>query len=102
MNTALRGSLELIREQEAEVLISTYDRIPVLIERGEGMHVYDSDGREYVDFLSGIGVNALGYNHPRIRAAIVAQAERLIHVSNLFLSLIHISEPTRQAEISYA
>jgi len=84
MNTALRGSLELIREQEAEVLISTYDRIPVLIERGEGMHVYDSDGREYVDFLSGIGVNALGYNHPRIRAAIVAQAERLIHVSNLF------------------
>ena len=84
MNTALRGSLELIREQEAEVLIQTYDRIPVLIERGEGMHVYDSDGREYVDFLSGIGVNALGYNHPRIRAAIVAQAERLIHVSNLF------------------
>ena len=84
MNTALRGSLELIREQEAEVLIQTYDRIPVLIERGEGMHVYDSDGREYVDFLSGIGVNALGYNHPRIRAAIVAHAERLIHVSNLF------------------
>ncbi|HET6463688.1 MAG TPA: aspartate aminotransferase family protein [Candidatus Krumholzibacteria bacterium] len=78
------ATLSSIREEEAEVLISTYDRIPVLLERGEGMVVYDSEGRPYVDFLSGIGVNALGYAHPRIRAAIHAQTERLIHTSNLF------------------
>ena len=77
-------SLDLIRQQEAQLLVSTYDRIPVLFERGAGVHVFDCDGRRYVDFLSGIGVNALGYGHPAIQAAITEQAGRLIHVSNLF------------------
>lgn len=78
-----KSTLDSIREQEAAVLIPTYDRLPLLIERGEGVMVYDSEGRSYVDFLSGIGVNALGHAHPRICAAIAAQS-RLIHVSNLF------------------
>jgi acetylornithine aminotransferase/acetylornithine/N-succinyldiaminopimelate aminotransferase len=78
------ATLESIRAQEKDVLISTYDRVPVLFERGEGVHLYDSEGRSYVDFLSGIGVNALGYGHPRICAAIAAQTQRLIHISNLF------------------
>jgi acetylornithine/N-succinyldiaminopimelate aminotransferase len=78
-----RATLESIQEQEAALLIPTYDRVPVLFERGEGVNLYDSEGRAYVDFLSGIGVNALGHAHPRICAAIAAQS-RLIHVSNLF------------------
>ena len=78
------SSLELIRQQEAQLLVSTYDRVPVLFERGQGVHLFDCDGRRYVDFLSGIGVNALGHGHPAIQAAITEQAGRLIHVSNLF------------------
>jgi acetylornithine/N-succinyldiaminopimelate aminotransferase len=80
----MNATLDSIRQQESSLLISTYDRVPVLFERGEGMHLHDSEGRAYVDFLSGIGVNALGYGHPAIRAAIAAQTDRLIHVSNLF------------------
>lgn len=78
-----KSALDSVREQEAALLIPTYDRLPLLIERGEGVIVHDSEGRSYVDFLSGIGVNALGHAHPRICDAIAAQS-RLIHVSNLF------------------
>jgi acetylornithine aminotransferase/acetylornithine/N-succinyldiaminopimelate aminotransferase len=76
------STLASIKQQEAELLIPTYDRLPLLITRGEGVHVFDSEGRAYLDFLSGIGVNALGYAHPRIGAAIAAHS--LLHVSNLF------------------
>jgi acetylornithine aminotransferase/acetylornithine/N-succinyldiaminopimelate aminotransferase len=76
-------TLDSIRREEALVLIPTYDRVPLLITRGEGVHLYDSEGRAYIDFLSGIGVNALGHAHPRICAAIAAQSG-LMHVSNLF------------------
>ncbi len=77
-------NLEQVRQQESQLLVPTYDRVPVLFERGEGVYLFDSEGRRYVDFLSGIGVNALGHGHPAIQAAIASQAGRLIHVSNLF------------------
>lgn len=80
----MKATLETIMQQESALLVHTYDRVPVLFERGQGVFLYDSGGRAYVDFLSGIGVNALGYGHPAIQAAIAAQAQRLIHVSNLF------------------
>ena len=80
----MNHTLDSIMQQESSLLVSTYDRVPVLFERGEGMHLHDSEGRRYLDFLSGIGVNALGYGHPAIQAAITAQSSRLIHVSNLF------------------
>ncbi|HXV14737.1 MAG TPA: acetylornithine/succinylornithine family transaminase [Candidatus Krumholzibacteria bacterium] len=80
----MKTHLDMIRQQESQLLVPTYDRVPVLFERGEGVHLFDSEGRRYVDFLSGIGVNALGHGHPAIQAAIAAQAGRLIHVSNLF------------------
>ena len=69
---------------EAASLIATYERFPVLFERGEGVYLYDSEGRRYLDFLSGIGVNALGHAHPAIVKAINDQAAKLIHISNLF------------------
>jgi acetylornithine/N-succinyldiaminopimelate aminotransferase len=80
----MKANLDLVRQQEAQLLVPTYERVPVLFERGEGVYLFDSEGRRYVDFLSGIGVNALGHGHAAIQAAIASQAGRLIHVSNLF------------------
>src|SRR5712671_953776 len=77
-------SLASVSRMEAKLLLPTYERQPILLERGRGVYLWDSQGRRYLDFLSGIGVNALGHNHPAIQAAIKRQAGRLIHVSNLF------------------
>jgi acetylornithine aminotransferase/acetylornithine/N-succinyldiaminopimelate aminotransferase len=77
-------SLASVSRMEAKLLLSTYERQPILFERGRGVYLWDSQGKRYLDFLSGIGVNALGHNHPAIQAAIKRQASRLIHVSNLF------------------
>jgi len=55
--------LRLLKKSEANVLVSTYERYPVLMKRGRGVYLYDSEGKRYLDFLSGIGVNALGYSH---------------------------------------
>ncbi len=64
--------------------MNTYSRLPIALARGEGTRVWDSDGRAYLDFISGIAVNALGHCHPRVVEAITAQARRLMHCSNLF------------------
>ena len=77
-------TLASVRKMESALLLSTYDRYPVLLERGEGVYLYAADGKRYLDFLSGIAVNALGYAHPAITRAISRQAGKLIHTSNLF------------------
>lgn len=79
-----KSSFESIKEQEAALLVQTYERFPVLFERGDGVYLYDSEGKRYLDFLSGIGVNALGHSHPAIVNTITEQSAKLIHVSNLF------------------
>jgi acetylornithine aminotransferase/acetylornithine/N-succinyldiaminopimelate aminotransferase len=76
--------LEQIQAAEARLLLSTYDRNPILFVRGEGVYLIDEQGERYLDLLSGIGVNALGYSHPAIVEAIAKQSRALIHVSNLF------------------
>jgi acetylornithine/N-succinyldiaminopimelate aminotransferase len=76
--------LDQIRAAEAKLLLSTYDRNPILFVGGEGVHIIDENGTKYLDLLSGIGVNALGYNHPVIEEAIARQSRALIHTSNLF------------------
>jgi acetylornithine aminotransferase/acetylornithine/N-succinyldiaminopimelate aminotransferase len=76
--------LEAIRAAEARLLLSTYERNPLHLERGEGVHLIDEKGDRYLDLLSGIGVNALGYGHPAIEEAIARQSRALIHTSNLF------------------
>lgn len=78
------SKLDEIRAAEARLLLSTYDRSPVLFVDGEGVYVTDENGEKYLDLLSGIGVNALGYNHPAIVDAIARQSRKLIHVSNLY------------------
>jgi acetylornithine/N-succinyldiaminopimelate aminotransferase len=65
-------------------IMSTYKRFPVVLTRGLGVHVWDSDGRCYLDLVGGIAVCALGHAHPRVVAAIKEQAENLFHVSNLY------------------
>ena len=77
-------SLASVSRMESKLLLSTYERQPILFVRGRGVYLWDSRGKRYLDFLSGIGVNALGHNHPSIQAVIKRQAGRLIHVSNLF------------------
>jgi len=77
-------TLEQIAELERRFLLSTYNRYPVVLERGKGVFVYDIEGKKYLDFVSGIGVNALGHAHPRIVKTIREQAARLIHISNLY------------------
>jgi acetylornithine aminotransferase/acetylornithine/N-succinyldiaminopimelate aminotransferase len=77
-------SLASVSRMEAKLLLPTYERQPILFVRGRGVYLWDSQGKRYLDFLSGIGVNALGHSHPAVQAAIKRQAGRLIHVSNLF------------------
>lgn len=77
-------NLKSVMRAEAELLVPTYERNPVLLTHGRGVYVWDSKGKKYLDFLSGIGVNALGYAHPAIQKAIARQAGKLIHTSNLF------------------
>src|ERR1700693_6071118 len=76
--------LDTIRAAEARLLLSTYERNPLLFERGEGVHLIDENGERYLDLLSGIGVNALGYGHPAVIQAIEQQSRKLVHISNLY------------------
>jgi acetylornithine/N-succinyldiaminopimelate aminotransferase len=76
--------LEEIRAAESRLLLSTYERSPVLFVSGEGVYIQDEDDTKYLDLLSGIGVNALGYNHPAIVDTIARQSRALIHSSNLY------------------
>src|SRR6202051_4627656 len=69
---------------EARYVLQTYRRAPVTFVRGEGVRLYDSEGREYLDLLSGIGVASLGHAHPGLARAVAEQAETLLHTSNLF------------------
>src|SRR5436309_11096301 len=70
--------------REARHVLQTYRRNPVTFVRGEGVRLYDANGREYLDLLSGIGVAALGHAHPGLARALAEQAQTLIHTSNLF------------------
>ena len=74
------------RERYGRVMMSTYPVPETLLARGEGARVWDAEGREYLDFLAGIAVNALGHAHPVFVAAVADQAARLAHISNLFAS----------------
>ena len=77
-------NFEQIIDLERRYLLQTYNRYPVAFERGKGVFLFDFEGKKYLDFVSGLGVNALGHAHPRIVKTIRDQAARLIHVSNLY------------------
>jgi predicted acetylornithine/succinylornithine family transaminase len=77
-------TLQELVDRERAYLLQTYNRYPVAFERGKGVFLFDLEGKKYLDFVSGLGVNALGHAHPRIVKTIREQAARLIHVSNLY------------------
>lgn len=66
------------------MLLPVYSRPPIVMHRGEGCYLWDTTGRRYLDFITGIGVNALGHSHPRIVRAITNQSARCLHTSNLY------------------
>ena len=80
----MNRALDQIKAAEATLLLPTYERNPLLFVGGNGVYLEDEHGEKYLDLLSGIGVNALGYAHPAIERAIAEQSKKLIHISNLF------------------
>jgi acetylornithine aminotransferase/acetylornithine/N-succinyldiaminopimelate aminotransferase len=85
---------------EQELLLPTYDRQKVLLTHGRGIYLWDSEGKRYLDFLSGIGVNALGHAHPAITRVLKLQAGKLIHISNLFYHQFQAELAKRLTRIS--
>jgi acetylornithine/N-succinyldiaminopimelate aminotransferase len=85
--------LESTQAAEARLLLPTYERNPILFTGGSGVYLIDENGNRYLDLLSGIGVNALGYGHPAVTDTIAQQSQKLIHISNLFFH-------TGQAELA--
>src|SRR5271170_6520791 len=98
MNAAPK--LNSTQAAEKNLLLDTYERNPILFVSGQGVHLRDENGHDYLDLLSGIGVNALGYAHPAVEHAIVDQSRRLIHTSNLFFHEHTVPLAQRLTEIS--
>src|SRR5213082_780788 len=93
-------TLSSVMQAEQKLLLPTYDRQKVLFTRGRGVYLWDSKGKRYLDFLSGIGVNALGHGHPAIQKVLKQQAGKLIHVSNLFFHEYQAELAKRLTKIS--
>lgn len=74
-------------DRAEQVLLHTYNRFPVVLERGDGVRLYDVDGKEYLDFAAGIAVFALGYNNRKYNQALKEQIDKVIHTSNLFYNV---------------
>lgn len=98
--TRRETSASNVVELESRYVLQNYARHPLVLVRGDGPYMWDADGKRYLDFIAGIGVNALGQNHPRIVSAIQEQAARLIHTSNLFYNPYQGPLAKRIAEIS--
>ena len=77
-------------DRAENAVLHTYNRFPVVLERGEGVRLYDLDGKEYLDFGAGIAVFALGYGNKAYNQALKDQVDKLIHTSNLFYILMNI------------
>jgi acetylornithine/N-succinyldiaminopimelate aminotransferase len=95
------SSEELIA-QGRQYLMNTYSQQPVVFHKGRGTRLYDAEGREYLDFVGGVAVNNLGHCHPNVTVAFQKQAQRLVHVSNLYYSEPSIRLAKRLVEISFA
>ena len=91
---------EQVKALEAEHVLQTYKRLPVVFVRGEGTHLYDESGREYLDFISGIGVVVLGHAHSGLAAVIADQASKLIQTSNLYYHPLQGRLAARLAKLS--
>ena len=93
---------QTIIDDEARYMMQTYKRADVVLARGEGVYLYDSDGRRYLDFMSGIAVTALGHSDPDVAAAVAEQARTLTHVSNLYYTAPQVELARRLVTCSFA
>jgi predicted acetylornithine/succinylornithine family transaminase len=89
-----------VQALEAQFILQLYRRSPVTFVRGQGVRLYDAEGREYLDLLSGIGVSSLGHAHPALTRAVADQARTLIHTSNLFFHPLQGQLAERLASLS--
>ncbi len=79
-----------LQEKESTFLLQTYKRLPVEVDHADGVYIYGKDRKKYLDFFGGLAVNALGYNNVRVKAAIVDQIDRYMHMSNMFYMDVQI------------
>jgi predicted acetylornithine/succinylornithine family transaminase len=96
----VRLTLDDIQARESRHVLQTYKRQPVAFVRGSGARLWDVDGREYLDFVSGIGVASLGHAHPGLAAVIAEQAATLLHTSNLYYHPFQAEAAARLSELS--
>ena len=96
----MKLTLDDIRARESRHVVQTYKRQPVAFVRGNGPHLYDVEGREYLDLVSGIGVASLGHAHPGLAAAIADQASTLMHTSNLYYHPLQGEAAARLTQLS--
>ena len=78
---------EAYMKRGEQALLHTYNRTPIVFERGEGVYLYDVDGKKYLDFAAGIAVMGLGYGNPKFEEALKNQVEKLTHTSNLYYNV---------------
>ncbi len=90
---------ELINKSEEKIL-KIYNRFPVIFDHGDGVHLYDNEGKEYLDFAAGIAVFALGYNNKEYNDAIKDQVDKIIHTSNLYYNEPAIKAADKLTEVS--
>jgi acetylornithine/N-succinyldiaminopimelate aminotransferase len=91
---------DYVRDLESKYIVQTYRRAPIVLVGGEGVRVFDANGREYLDLLAGIGVSALGHGHKGLAAAIAEQSREMIHCSNLFFHPLQGQVAERLAKLS--
>jgi acetylornithine/N-succinyldiaminopimelate aminotransferase len=89
-----------IKTLESRHVLQTYRRLPVVLERGDGMYVFDDAGKRYLDFVSGIGVASLGHAHPGLARAVADQATILLHTSNLYFHPLQGELATRLSALT--
>jgi len=93
---------QMAMQMDKKYVMQSYSRIPLVIDKGKGIRVWDKEGREYLDFISGIGVNAIGHCHPEILRALTHQAKRLLHCSNLYYIEPQANLARALCEVSFA
>ena len=94
------GNMQNLIDEAESVLLHTYNRYQIVLDRGEDVHLYDIEGKEYLDFVSGIGVFALGYHNEEFNQALKDQIDKLTHTSNYFYNVPAIEAAKKLKEIS--
>ena len=100
MNTPNTRKTQEALAKDQHYYLQTYKRYPIVLERGEGAHVWDTNGQHYLDALAGIAVNNLGHCHPKVVEAVQEQAARLIHISNFYISKPQADLTERLCQVS--